>query len=262
MSTPLEGIDFLARSEHRVNALGALTAGPQDREDLRAATGASNATVGRLLDEFEARNWINRVDRRYELTPLGEFIADGFFDLVERFETEQAIRDVWRWFPTDLGFTLEMFSGATVTRPDPSNPYSPNDRYAELVESSGSIREIGKIPLKPENVRSVFEHAAAGMTVELVFPSAMLAYMLGVAPDVATEAVNSGNLVLLVHDDPPGGFAIFDERVGTCCRDYETGLSRAIIDTDTAEAMEHARSLYDAYRSDATRFDTGVLVGN
>ena len=262
MSTPLAAIDFLARSEHRVNALGALSAGPQNRDDLRSATGASNATVGRLLEEFETRNWIQRVDRRYELTPLGEFVADGFFTLLERFETEQSIRAVWRWFPTDLGFTIEMFSGATVTLPDRSNPHCPNDRYVELVEASSSLQEIGRIPLKPGNARAVFERAVAGMAVELVFPRAVLAYMVAVAPELATAAVERGTLVLLVHDDPPGGFAIFDECVGTCCRDYETGLSRAILDTDTPEAREHARSVYDAYRRDATPFDVTALVAS
>ena len=136
------------------------------------------------------------------------------------------------------------------------------DRYVELVEASSSLQEIGRIPLKPGNARAVFERAVAGMAVELVFPRAVLAYMVAVAPELATAAVERGTLVLLVHDDPPGGFAIFDECVGTCCRDYETGLSRAILDTDTPEAREHARSVYDAYRRDATPFDVTALVAS
>jgi hypothetical protein len=86
--------------------------------------------------------------------------------------------------------------------------------------------------------------------------------MVGVAPELATAALASGHLVLLAHEDLPGGFAIFDACVGTCCRDYETGLSRAIIDTDTPEALEHARALYDSYRRDATPFDADALVAS
>jgi predicted transcriptional regulator len=133
MITPVEDVEFPARSTHRVNALGALATGPQGRDDRREVIGASNATVGRLLTEFDKRTWITRDGHRYELTPLGEFITTGFFALVERFETEHAIRAIWRWFPTDLGFVIEMFAGATVTLQDDRNPYPPNRRYVELV---------------------------------------------------------------------------------------------------------------------------------
>lgn len=155
MRTPLEDIGFLARSEHRVNALAALTAGPQARDELRIALDASSATVGRLLAEFESRTWIQRIGQRYELTSLGEYIAQGFFELVNRFETEHSIRDVWQWFPTELGFTVEMFAGATITPPNNGNPYLPNARYVELLESSTSLREVGTIPLKPENFKAI-----------------------------------------------------------------------------------------------------------
>lgn len=262
MSTPLEDLEFLARSDHRVNALGALSVGPQKRADLRVATGASNATVGRILSDFENRRWIRRDEHRYELTTLGEFIADGFFDVVERFETEHSIRDVWRWFPTELGFTIEMFAGATVTRPNEGNPYSSNSRYIELVDASTTLREMGRVPLKPENVKAVLEQAVAGTAVELVFDEESLLYMLGREPELANKALASGRLVLLTHDDLPGGLAIFDDCVGTCCRDYETGLSRAIIDTDTTEALDHARALYNMYRQDALLFEADVLTAS
>ncbi|KAB1192289.1 transcriptional regulator [Haloferax sp. MBLA0076] len=262
MITPVEDIEFLARSAHRVNALGALAAGPQSREDLREAIGASNATVGRLLNEFDKRTWISRDGHRYELTPLGEFIATGFFDLVERFETEHSIRDIWQWFPAGLGFTIDMFSGSTITLQDERNPYCPNSRYAELIETSESLREVGTVLHKPENVEMVFERAVDGMEVELVFPREVMTDMVGFAPELADEALKSGNLVLLVYDDLPDGFWIFDERVGMCCRDQETELSRAVIDTSTAEARAHAQSLYDAYRSEATPFNPTVFVAS
>lgn len=262
MIASVEEIEFLTRSEHRVNALGALATGPQSRDDLRAVTDASNATVGRFLNEFDKRTWIKRDGHQYELTPLGEFIADGFFDLVERFETERLIRDVWKWFPSDLGFTIEMFSGGTVTHQNERNPYCPNDRYVELIETSDSLREFGTVPHKSENVTIVLERAIANMQVELIFPREVLKYMLELEPELATEALESGNLVLLVHEDLPGGFGIFDERVGTCCRDYQTGLSRVLLDTDNTGTLEYAESLYNSYRSEATPFDVTVLVAS
>jgi hypothetical protein len=72
----LEDIEFLSRSPHRVRALRTLRAGPADRDDLRAATEASKATVSRLLNEFEDRNWVVRDGHEYELTDPGEAEAD------------------------------------------------------------------------------------------------------------------------------------------------------------------------------------------
>ena len=106
----------------------------------------------------------------------------------------------------------------------------------------------------------MLEQAVAGAEVELVFDEESLWYMLDMEPELANKALASGRLVLLTHDDLPGGLAIFDDRVGTCCRDYETGVSRAIIDTDTPEALEHARALYDVYRRDALPFEATALA--
>lgn len=260
MTTPLEDIEFLARSEHRVDALSALTEQPCDRDDLQKVTGASKATIGRLLNEFERRAWVARTGHQYELTRLGEFIADGFTDLVERMETGQSIRDVWQWFSAELGFTIEMFSGAEVTFPDANNPYCPNTRYVELAETSTSLREFGTVPLKPENVEMVFKNAVAGMDVELVYPVEVMEYMLRMNPRLTNEALESGHLTVFTHDDLPGGLGIFDDRVATCCRDYETGISRAIIDTDAEEALEHAVSLYETYRREASPIDSETVV--
>jgi len=59
-NSPLDDIEFLARSDHRVTALDALATRPQSRTDLRELTGVSRSTVGRTLREFEARRWIRR----------------------------------------------------------------------------------------------------------------------------------------------------------------------------------------------------------
>ena len=71
MTRQLDEIEFLARSVHRVGVLDVLAEGPRDRDDLRAATGASSPTIGRVLADLEDRRWIERAGATYELTPLG-----------------------------------------------------------------------------------------------------------------------------------------------------------------------------------------------
>jgi predicted transcriptional regulator len=115
-SSPLDDIEFLAGSEHRVTALAALARGPRSRADLQALTGASASTTGRTLHEFEERRWIRKNGHRFETTQLGAFVAAGMQELIERIETERKLRDVWQWLPTEAsGFTVEMGSSAVLT---------------------------------------------------------------------------------------------------------------------------------------------------
>ena len=53
MDATLEDIEFLVRSTHRVGVLDTLAEGACDRNDLRAATGASASTVSRILSDIE-----------------------------------------------------------------------------------------------------------------------------------------------------------------------------------------------------------------
>ena len=75
MTAGIESIEFLARSPHRVGVLEALADGPTDRRDLTETTGASSPTVGRILADFEDRQWLVRDGPTYALTALGEYVA-------------------------------------------------------------------------------------------------------------------------------------------------------------------------------------------
>lgn len=75
MGTPLDDVEYLARSANRVRVLETLAKGPHDRTDLQEKTGAARATLGRILGEFEERGWIRRDGAEYELMPLSDFLA-------------------------------------------------------------------------------------------------------------------------------------------------------------------------------------------
>jgi predicted transcriptional regulator len=264
MASPLEDVEFLSRSEHRVDALRALREGPVDRDDLRAATDASKATVARLLNELEGRNWVVREGQQYELTDSGEFVAEEFLRLVDRVETEHALRNVWQWFPTHLsGCTMSLFADAVVTPPE-SNPYEPLPRNAEILESASTLRLISKRTPKPGTHDLVLRTTAAGMEAELNYPSTVIDYMLDVVDrSVIEAAAESGRLTILEHDSLPTDAAIglYDDRVVVWPRDDE-GTVRIMVDTDAPEAVDWGESLYEEVRADARPVDIlGMLDG-
>lgn len=261
MTQPLDEIEFLARSEHRVEVLDALAAQPHSRSDLRVLTGASSSTIGRMLCEFEERGWVERVGHQYEATQPGAFVADGLMSLLERMETEQALRNVWQWLPTEeIGFDITWFADAVVTIPEYGSPDRTANRFTELVEETETIRAF-----TPTTVGSdmdvLVQNAIDGMGCEIICPAALTEEVLALYPEQAPKAIESSNLTLLTtDDDPPCALSIFDDCVGLGSFDPETGILRVGIDTDAPEARWWAEELYESYRREARPLTSEAIL--
>lgn len=263
VASPLEDIEFLARSEHRVDALRRLRRGSADRDDLRTATGASKATVARLLNEFEERNWVVRDGHEYELTDLGRFVTDEFLRLVDRVETEHALRDVWQWFPTDLpGFTVELFTDAVISSPDPDLPYRSSPLFVDHLEAARTIRGFSARSPKPDSYEHIVRRAIDGKEIEVIFPRTVIEDMLQVLPEVMfREALESGRLTVLEGTAYPMkiGFTLSEDRLGLWGRDEE-GLARVGLATGSPDALAWGESLYEEVRSNARPIDVLELL--
>lgn len=252
--TPLDDIEFLARSEHRVTALAALARRPRTRADLLEMTTASASTIGRTLREFETRRWIRRDGHRFETTQLGAFVAAGMEALIERLETEQQLRDVWQWLPSEAsGFTVEMASSAVVTAAAADDPYGPVNRFASLLRRADRFWFVGYDvallePCKDEFSRRVLE----GMRTEIIDPPSVATYILSTHGEHCSEPLESGNLTVLVHDDVPScGICLFDDRIAVSGYNVDSGTVKVLLDTDDPVAREWAESTYESYRREA-----------
>ncbi|WP_332898900.1 helix-turn-helix transcriptional regulator [Haladaptatus sp. CMSO5] len=260
MDSAIDDIEFLARSAHRVGVLEALETSPHDRADLRAVTGASSPTMGRILSDFEHRRWIVREGRTYELTPLGEFVADRFLRLCAAMETEHKLRDIWQWLPREMeGFSVDLFADAVVSVPGPGYPYEPVERLTQLIQGTSRMRGFDTIVQKSINNEAVCDAVLSGMELEYVFSPTALEGTYAWNPERVQEVATSENCTVLVHDNLPDGdrcgLGIVDDRVGICCHDIATGALVAIIDTDAPAAREWALSVYERVRADATPID-------
>lgn len=256
MSSLLEDIEFLARSTHRTAVLNALVECPCDRTDLCAATGASSPTMGRIFNDFENRRWIDRNGPLYGLTPLGEFVTERFADLCDAMETERKLRDVWRWLPREMeGFSVELFADAVVSYPGPAYPYEPVERVSQLIEETSAMRGFGTTVFKSINNETVYRSVLAGMEYEYIYSRPILEATIAWNPERVANAAACENCTILLHDGLPDedrcGLGIFDDRIGICCHDAETGALEAVIDTDAPEAREWAVSVFERHRVDA-----------
>ena len=245
--SPIDDIAYLARSEHRAPTLVALTVRPRSRSELWEMTEVSSSTIRRTLSEFEDRTWIRRVGYQYEATPLGAFIASAMAELIERFETERNLRDVWEWLPDEeSGFTIEMCSDAVVTVAEADNPYAPIHRFLTLIRETDRFRFVGSSLALLEPCRDEFcQRIIDGMQTEIIDLPSVATYIRSTYPELSSKTLGSGNLTIRLHDDlPPYGIGIFDDRIAVCGHDPDSVTVRVLVDTDSQKAREWADSKY------------------
>jgi predicted transcriptional regulator len=260
MRASLDEISFLARSAPRVGVLDALSERPCSRDDLRAATGASSPTMGRVLADFEARQWVVRDGPTYELTRLGAFVAERFTGLRKAMATERKLRDVLPWLPGEMdGFRVELFADAVVSFPGPNYPYQPVERVTQLIEGTEVMRGFGTTVVKSSNLEAACRSIIEGMEFEFIYSPGVLETIVAWNPTRIAETNACENCTTLLHDALPDsdwcGIGIYDDRVGICCHDPETGVLQAVVDTDTPEAREWAEAVYERYRAEARPLD-------
>lgn len=250
-TSPLDDIAYLTRSEHRVQALVAMAVRPRSRSELWELTGVSSSTLRRTLRDFENRRWIERDGYQYEATQLGQLVATAMTDVLERFETEHELRDIWEWLPGNgYDFKLSMCADATIAVADADDPYRPVTRFIDLVERSETFRFVGfdiaiLEPCKEQFTRAIVD----GMEAEIINPPRVVRYVRSSYPDLFAEALDSGNLTVRLHDDLPSfGVCLVDDRVAISGYDPDSVTVRALVDTDGEAAREWAEDIYARYR--------------
>ena len=256
MDTRLDDIEFLVSSSHRVGVLDTLTNRPSDRDDLRSATGASSPTMGRILTDFQDRHWIERDGKTYQLTTLGEFVADQFETFRDAMEYQRQLREVWPWLPHELQqFNIEMFTDVVISQPGPGFPYKPIERLTELITATQTVRGFGMTLLKSGNLELFFDQLRYGLECEYIYPPMVFEELLSWDEETVAAMTNRTNYTVMLHDDLPlddrCGICIFDDRVCICCYDQETGTLQSLIDTESDEMRAWAESYYEQFRDEA-----------
>lgn len=252
--SPIGDIAYLARSQHRIPALIALTERPRSRSELCELTGVSSSTIRRTLGEFEDRIWIRKDGYQYTATRLGEVIASGMEDLLERVETERKLRDVWHWLPDEvIEYPIETWAAMTVTVAEPDAPYRPVNRFESLLRETNELRFIRpEIAMMEPCFDVLRQQIDAGVNVVLVDRSQSHTYFLSTYSERSSEMMQQDNFTVLEHDDlPPCGIGLLDERVAISCYEQDSGTVHALIDTDVAAVREWAQSVFETYTSEA-----------
>ncbi len=256
MDATLDDIEFLVSSNHRVGVLNELAKSSCDRDDLRTATGASSPTMGRILTDFQDRYWIEREGNTYQLTGLGEYVADQFEGFRDAMAYQRRLREVWPWLPHEIdGFSIELFTDVVVSQPGPGYPYKPVERLTDLITATRTMRGFGMALLKSGNLEPFFDHVQNGLECEYVYPPAVFEELLSWDEQTVVETATRANYTVLLNNDLPledrCGICLFDDRVSICCYDPETGALQSLVDTESEEMRAWAESYYEQFRDES-----------
>ncbi|RQH03436.1 helix-turn-helix transcriptional regulator [Natrarchaeobius oligotrophus] len=263
MDTTLDDIEFLVSSDHRVGVLESLTDGPRDRNDLRTETGASSPTLSRILTDFQDRYWIERSEKTYQLTDLGEFVADQFEEFRDSMTYQRQLREVWPWLPHEIdGFSVDSFADVVVSQPGPGYPYKPIERLTELITTTKTMRGFGMALLKSGNLEPFFDQIRSGLECNYIYPTTVLEELILWDEETVVEMAARPNYTVLLHDELPlddrCGICLFDDRVSICCYDPTTGTLQSLVDTGSDEMRTWAESYYERFRDEARPLDDTV----
>nr|WP_321113115.1 MarR family transcriptional regulator [Halorussus salinisoli] len=206
------------------------------------------------MSEFEDRTWVRKEGYQYVATRLGEAIAAGMEDLIDLFETERKLRDIWHWLPDGvIDVPTETWSEMTVTLPEPDSPYRPVNRFKSLLQQTNEVRYLRpEVALMEPCFDTLLSLIDAGVDMTLIDRPSCHAYFITTYPERSLEIEKRDNFMVLEHDELPHcGIGLLDNRVTISCYEQDSGSVQALIDTDVPAIREWAESMYASFEIDA-----------
>lgn len=263
----LEDLDYLTRSEHRVQVLEALTetltkpgqdTPGYDPRELREVTGASEATVSRILTEFQNREWAERTtDGEYIATHQGQHVAVQVDPLLDSLETIQELGEDIATFPvTDLSMglgdevvSLQEFSDVTVHRPGAYEPTTLGEYLGDITRSG--VKELFQVAFvaPSEYYSEAHEEMAPEIEVaEYVYAGNLIDWY---SPEQRTEVrkdLERGHRMFRYEGHMPCQLFVFDETVLIENSQVEHIPPGAFIESQNETIREWAMELFKRYR--------------
>lgn len=262
MDTALDDIAFLSNSGNRMAVFETVVEAPRSRDEVRDQVDASRVTIARILRELEDRTWIEYAGKRYEVTPLGEWVYEEFTGLLDEMEDEHRLREALQWFPSDmLTFDVRCLRDAEIILLDGSDATALVRRIIEFQRSGEWIRGVAR-GAAPEFIENQWELTVHGDTrVELVVTPEALDVIRSHPPSMRRfrEMLGVENTSYAVSEDIPMSVGIVDGTMGINLTD-EQGVLKGGIVTDDETVHAWAVDLFETCRDRASPIEPDRVV--
>lgn len=254
MDGAIEDIRFLADSSHRPVALAMLADGPCSRMDLRAATGASSATIGRLAQAFEKRGWLTRDGSQYALTPLGEFVAERFADFHRDMIAVGELESVLSSIPHEqIGIDVDRLTDAKITSATPSNPFAVVSRVRELELDSAAAMSLTNFFPEP-CIAARHEAIVEGtQRFDAIFtPGVLEAAMTSASADKFEAIVAADRTDIYRYDDSIEHPLMINDGIGCLIIRNEENVSTDLIESGDPAFVDWVTNVFETHRNEAS----------
>jgi predicted transcriptional regulator len=252
-----EEIEYLARSDTRIELLRVLAEGPKGKRDLHDRLDASRTTLSRSLDRMAEFGWVERKSNGdpYRLTALGAHVEREFSDLLEGLEIGDRLAPLLgRASLEEFDLDPRELADARVVEATPEQPLAPVERAMEARAESDSIREFATVVMQEsaDQIHDRIEHADDEATIEVVLDASVAAAMREDADysEDLQQALADGAVDYYVHEDLPYLLALLDERVLLGVVD-ERGTPVALVESDAETVYEWGERTFEQYRTAA-----------
>lgn len=233
----------LFSSPHRFGVLRSLHEGPTDTRGLTEELSASRVTVQRHLNTCGELGWVEKVDGRYELTPVGELVCQSAERFLNRLDVlDDYDRVVGTFADLDPSFDPLLLADATVTLASPANPHSPITHYRTAMAESKTSSVRGISPIVSDLFTEIHGNLLAkGIETELIIPRPVLEQV----PE-PEESPPDAFTLRVIEETIDFGVTLTDDAafVGR----YEEGTFVACVENDTPAFREWVEDVYDRFR--------------
>lgn len=258
----LKDIAYLSRSDNRLLVLTTLTEGPHTRRELEERTGVPRATLGRIVNEFEERNWAERTtEGDYVATSTGHHIATQFTPFAESIEAIRRLGEVLEWLPTDeLSIGLHHFSDATVRRPEQDDPMEIIDYFTHLIRDASEFRILTHFAPTEAFAETMRDRLATNrLTATYVLTGELVEYLRDHRDrrDRWRDCLKAGAHVYRYQGHIPCNLFIIDQKVLIKKSGPESvHESYAVpIESESGAVRSWAHELIDKYQENADQID-------
>jgi predicted transcriptional regulator len=171
METSLLNLVFL--SDKRKKILLLLREGPKSAEEIKNSLNYSSTSVQPQIKILKERHLLKREKNTYQLTLIGETIAEDMRCLVDTLETLENKSDYWNshrldGIPPHILSRIGELKHCTFARPlDRNNMFSPHTEFVENIAKSEFVKGISPF-LHPLYPKMFLEFAERGIDVFLI----------------------------------------------------------------------------------------------
>lgn len=260
----LDHIDYLTASQNRIRVLEVLTERSPDPwqdatgvelRELQDVTGASEATVSRLLNGFQDRGWARRSpEGGYVATGRAELLAALLAPLRQSVEAMVELGSAADLLPTDeLTIDLHHFRDARVRPPQGPQPDDIGMYLAELEAETETFYSMSYAPPPGSMIAEDDPVLRGEEQLIALFPESLWEFMVERRGerDTFLEAIEAGSEYYTYDGYFPCNLYIFDDVVVIENSQVDSVENATVIESHNDTVREWALEVFERYRDEA-----------